>query len=188
VKKLLVGLAALGALVAVLVLASTGFAGGSDSAAQAQYGGPSEDPFVVGGGQLGPGTFPGGFQILSRDFSVDAHVEKKGQTVTGLFISGRNGISSSQTNVTCVAIDGNQAAVGGVESTTGVGRLVFLIDNGPPSSAVRDQSSPIFTDPLDSPNWPIGFPTVCPAPNSGFNQEGYLDVHSGDIVISEGND
>ena len=151
-------------------------------------GGPSDDPFVVGGGRLGPGTFPGGFTILSRDFSVDAHVEKKGQKVTGLFISGRNGISSSQTNVTCVAIDGNQAAVGGVESTTGVGRLVFLIDNGPPSSAVRDRSSAIFTDPLDNPNWPIGFPTVCPSPSSGFNQEGYLDVHSGDIVISEGTD
>jgi len=176
--------AMLGAMLAIL--SGTGAAGQSVSAAQ--YGGPADDPFVAGGGQLGPGTFPGGFTIASRDFSVDAHVEKKGREVTGLFISGRNGISSSQTNVTCVAIDGNQAAVGGVESTTGVGRLVFLIDNGPPSSAVRDQSSPIFTDPLDSPNWPIGFPTVCPAPNSGFNQEGHLDVHSGDIVISEGTD
>lgn len=173
-------------LLVVAAAASLAASGAAYSSLAA--GGPSDDPFVVGGGRLGPGTFPGGFTIPSRDFSVDAHVEKKGLKVTGLFISGRNGISSSQTNVTCVAIDGNQAAVGGVESLTGVGRVVFVIDNGPPSSAVRDQLSPIFTDPVDSPNWPIGFPLVCPTPNSGFNQEGYLDVHSGDIVISEGSD
>ena len=176
-KKVLVVLAVLGALV-----------GSGAAYSSLASGGPSEDPFVVGGGRLGPGTFPGGFTILSRDFSVDAHVEKKGQKVTGLFITGRNGISGSQTNVTCVSIDGNQAVVGGVDSATGIGRVVFLIDNGPPSSAVRDQSSPNFVDPVDSPNWPFGFPYVCPTPNSGFNQEGYLDVHSGDIVISEGND
>jgi hypothetical protein len=167
---------------AVAALAASGAAYSSLAA-----GGPSDDPFVVGGGRLGPGTFPGGFTILSRDFSVDAHVEKKGQKVTGLFSTGRNGISSSQTNVTCVSIDGNQAVVGGVDNF-GSGRVVFLIDNGPPSRAVRDQSSPNFVDPVDSPNWPIGFPYVCPAPNSGFNQQGYLDVHSGDIVISDGDD
>ena len=189
--RALVGLLVLAGSIVMLGLTATGFAGGSDSAAQAQYGGqggPSDDPFVGGGGQIGPGTFPGGFSIPSRDFSVDAHLEKKGTKVTGLYISGRNGITAQQMNITCISIEGNQAVVGGIDVGTGIGRVNFLIDNGPPSSPVRDQLSPNFTDPLDSPNWPSGFPFVCPTPSGGFNQEGYLDVHSGDIVISDGSD
>jgi hypothetical protein len=84
----------------LVVAAAAALAASGAAYSSLAAGGPSDDPFVVGGGQLGPGTFPGGFVIPSRDFSVDAHVEKKGQKITGLFITGRNGLSSSQTIVT----------------------------------------------------------------------------------------
>jgi hypothetical protein len=150
--------------------------------------GRPDDPFVAGGGRLGPGTFPSGFTIPARDFSVDAHVKKQGENVYGFLTTGRNGIGSVQTDVTCVSIDGNRAVVGGIKRTTGGGRVVFLIDNGPPSSTVRDQSSAWFVDPLDAEGWPDGFPYVCPTPDSAINGTGYLDIHSGDIVVSAGSD
>jgi hypothetical protein len=92
---------------AVAVLAALAAAGAAYPSAGA--GGPSEDPFVAGGGRIGPGTFPGGFQLTNpRDFSVDAHLDKKGQKVSGIFLSGQNGVSSTQTNVTCISIEGTE--------------------------------------------------------------------------------
>jgi len=149
-------------------------------------GGPANGPFVAGGGEIGPGTFPDGFELkVPRDFGLDA--QKTGARVTGIFNSGQNGVSSTGTDVTCVAIEGNRAAVGGVDTADPtLGRVRFLIDNGPPGSAIRDQLSPTFTAAVSDPSWPTGFPYVCPKPSSGLNDAGYLDVHSGDIVVSNG--
>ena len=151
--------------------------------------GVTDQTFVSGGGRFGPGTFPSGFTIAQpRDFSVDAHVDKKGAKVTGVFYYGNNSGPSliADGNVTCVSIEGNRSAVGGVVSSgafAGYGFVVFLTDNGTPASAMRDQSSPVFLDVLASTDWPAGFPTVCPTPSSGYNTIGYLDIHSGDVIV-----
>jgi len=186
VKKVLLVLAALGALV-----------GSGAAYSSLAAGGPSEDPFVVGGGRFGPGCF----DVLTttcfvnpRDLSVDAHLEKKGTKVTGIAWYGNNdGGLRIRVDVTCVSIVGNRAAVGGIirESTggglDGYGALIFLIDNGSPGQPTRDRSSPLFNGPL-GPAWPEGFPYTCPAPDSSLNNVGFQAVHSGDIVISEGSD
>jgi len=186
VTKVLLVLAALGTLVA---------SGAAYSSLAA--GGPSEDPFVVGGGRFGPGCFdvPTSFCFANpRDLSVDAHLEKKGTKVTGVAYYGNNaGVLRNRIDVTCVSIVGNEAAIGGIiresvsPETVGFGALIFLKDEGSPGLTTRDRSSPLFIDAL-GPAWPEGFPYMCPAPNSPINNIGYQNIHSGDIVISDGND
>jgi len=177
---------------AIAALAASGAAYSSLAA-----GGPSDDPFVAGGGRLGPGCF----DVLTtfcfatpRDLSVDAHLEKKGTKVTGIAWYGNNdGGLRIRMDVTCVSIVGNRAAIGGIiresgsAETVGFGALIFLIDNGSPGQPTRDRSSPLFNDAL-GPAWPDGFPYTCPSPSSPVNNVGFQALHSGDIVISDGND
>jgi hypothetical protein len=179
-------------IAAAAALAASGAAYSSLAA-----GGPSEDPFVVGGGRFGPGCF----DVLTtfcfanpRDLSVDADLEKKGTKVTGVINYGNNdGVLRNRVDVTCVSIVGNRAAIGGIiresgsAETVGFGALIFLISNGSPGQPTRDRSSPLFIDAL-GPAWPEGFPYTCPAPNSPINNIGFQALHSGDIVISDGND
>jgi hypothetical protein len=148
---------------------------------------------VYGGGQFGPGTFPNGNLTFAnpRDFSVDAH--KIGTLVTGHVYYGRNGgLLLLGVDVKCLAVKGNTAAIGGIVRETGDGQdvghgfVMFLKDNGSPNSPTRDQSSAAFVDPLEVPGWPAGFPYVCPAPDGPFNTVGWLDVHSGDVVVRGG--
>jgi hypothetical protein len=148
---------------------------------------------VYGGGQFGPGTFPGTGLTFDnpRDISLDAH--KIGGVAGGHVYYGRNGGALLLgVDVKCLAVKGNQAAIGGIVRETGDGQgvgngfVMFLVDNGSPHSLTRDQSSAAFIDPLSASEWPAGFPYVCPAPDGLFNEPGYLDLHSGDVVVSGG--
>jgi hypothetical protein len=145
---------------------------------------------VYGGGRFGPGTFPNGTLTFAqpRDLSVDAH--KAAGVVSGHVYYGRNaGVLLLGVDVKCLIVKGNTAAIGGVVTESGDpegvgwGFVTFLKDNGSPLSKTRDQSSAAFIDPLSASEWPAGFPYVCPAPDGPFNQPGYLDVHSGDVVV-----
>jgi len=145
---------------------------------------------VYGGGRFGPGTFSSGGLTFAnpRDFSVDARKTSAG--VNGHVDYGVNaGVLLLDVDVTCLDVRGNTAAIGGIvrksgdAEVVGDGFVMFLADNGPPTSAARDRSSAAFIDPLSAPEWPSGFPRVCPAANGPFNAPGYLDVHSGDIVV-----
>jgi hypothetical protein len=149
---------------------------------------------VYGGGELGPGTFSNGNFTIARprDLSVDAH--RIGPVVKGHVYYGVNetGVLMLGGDVKCLAVSGNRAAVGGVirESTDpasiGYGFVIFLTDNGSPASPTRDRSSAALVDPLSASGWPAGFPRVCPAPDGPFNAVGWLDVHSGDVVVQGG--
>jgi hypothetical protein len=61
-------------------------------------------------------------------------------------------------------------------------------DNGTPGQPTRDRSSPLFNGPLGDTGWPAGFPYTCPAPDSPINTVGFQALHSGDVVISAGQD
>lgn len=186
-NKALVALAVIGALI-----------GSGAAYSSATSGGPSDDPFVVGGGRFGPGCFDVQTSFCfanPRDLSIDAHLEKQGTKVSGVGQYGNNDSTFGiRFDVTCVSVSGNGAAVGGVVRSSsdptfvGYGALIFLRDNGPPGQATRDRSSPLFLDALASTDWPAGFPYTCPAPDSTFNTIGFLPVHSGDIVVSPGSD
>jgi len=187
VKKVLLVLVVLGAL------AASGVAYSSLAS-----GGPSDDPFVAGGGRFGPGCFDVNTSFCfanPRDLSVDAHLEKKGTKVTGILHYGNNaGVLRNRVDVTCVSIVGNRAAVGGIirdsasTETIEYGAVMFLQDLGSPGTSTRDRSSPFFFDVLTSPSWPAGFPYTCPAPDSPLNTVGFQAVHSGDVIISAGKD
>jgi len=78
-------------------------------------GGPSPDPFVVVGGHIVPPSTTG-FNIGPRDFSVDAHVEKKGTKTYGILRYGNNENANESRrlgDVLCINIQGNRAVVGG---------------------------------------------------------------------------
>lgn len=186
-KKVLVVLALIGALI------GSGAAYSSLSA-----GGPSDEPFVVGGGRFGPGCFDlnQAFCFAApRDLSVDAHLEKNGTKVTGVVYYGNNdGAQRVRIDVTCLAVDGNRAAIGGIvrdhssPEFVGGSALLFLRDNGQPGLASRDRSSPLFVDVPTSTGWPAGFPYTCPAPDSTINNIGFQALHSGDVAVSAGID
>jgi hypothetical protein len=186
-KKALVLLAVIGALI-----------GSGAAYSSLSEGGPSDDPFVVGGGRFGPGCFDLNQSFCfpaPRDLSVDAHLEKDGTKVSGVVYYGNNdGVQRVRIDVTCLAVAGNRAAIGGIvrdhssPEFVGWGALLFLIDNGQPGLPSRDRSSPLFVDSLTSTGWPAGFPYTCPAPDSTINNIGFQALHSGDIVVSAGTD
>src|SRR5262245_44902834 len=75
---------------------------------------------VYGVGQFGPGTFPDGNLVFDnpRDFSLDAH--KLGGVAGGHVYYGRNGGALLLgVDVKCLAVKGNQAAIGGIVRETG---------------------------------------------------------------------
>jgi hypothetical protein len=147
---------------------------------------------VYGGGQFGPGCFSNGtFCTLNpRNFAVDAHAQGDGSEATGNSNYGTPGLAESYRSVTCVRVEGNKAAIGGVVTSgddTGAGYVEYFVDRGGPGLGDRDLSSPSFIDPLDSPNWPAGFPSVCPSPTTGFpaGPPIYREVDEGDVVVQD---
>jgi hypothetical protein len=184
------------------VLAMLGVVGaliGAGAAYSSQSaGGPPDDPFVAGGGRFGPGCFDLNQSFcfaLPRDLSVDAHLEKDGTKVTGVVYYGNNdGVQRVRVDVTCLAVVGNRAAIGGIvrdhssPEFVGFGALLFLRDVGQPGRPSRDRSSPLFVDTLTSPDWPAGFPYTCPGPDSTINNIGFQVIHSGDVIVFAGTD
>ena len=167
-------------------------------------GGPSPDPFVVGGGGFGPGTTTTGQVFgVARDFSVDSHVEKKGLKTYGILRYGNNlnsAVGGFLVDVSCVNIQGNRASVGGTVhgSDPPQGWVMFFVDTGGPTGP-KDQASPAQLEYLDPtlqaegfPGWPAGFPNTgaCPSPTEGPGATaygtGFLDLDRGDVIVSAG--
>jgi hypothetical protein len=160
-------------------------------------GGPNEQlaaqDRLYGGGGTDPGCFVpdiGFCRTVPIDFSIDAHATTTGQAAHGDFMN-LNGHSQ----VTCIAVDGNNAVVGGV-SVSGpdpsrIGWLfaTFYVDRGTPDSGQRDLVSPNYGGPADPSGWPPGFPYVCPSPDTGVPEFGlirsFIPISRGDIVIQD---
>jgi hypothetical protein len=180
-------------LVVLAVIAA--LAGGA--AAALSDGGPnaqlvSQDR-LYGGGGTDPGCFVpdiGFCRIGSTDFSVDAHATGSGHAAYGDLLFGANHIQ-----VTCLAVDGSKAAVGGIivssanSAINGYLGLFFFVDGGPPNAHL-DQVSPFYNGPADPSGWSAGFPYVCPSPVTGDPALGifasYIPVVRGDIVVQDG--
>jgi len=147
---------------------------------------------LYGGGQFGPGCFSNSTLCFARprNFAVDAHAEGNGSEAIGNSTYGTPGAGESYRSVTCLRVEGNAAAVGGVVTSganAGFGYVQYFVDRGGPGLGDRDLASPSFTDTLDASGWPAGFPAVCPSPTTGFpgGEPSYLEVHSGDVVVQD---
>ena len=161
-------------------------------------GGPSPNPFVVGGGRITPPSTTG-FDIGVRDFSIDAHVGE--DRTFGILRYGKNDNATESTrmgDVRCVRIQGNKAVVGGTTRGTNPaeGWAMFFVDNGTPGGP-KDQASYIQVEALDPslqapgfPGWPRGFPYVCPSLTTGPGVDaygsGFLSLDAGDVIVSAG--
>jgi hypothetical protein len=152
---------------------------------------PAGQDRVYGGGKAGPplDCFPESFCISqTRDFSLDVHATPAGQALIGDLSDSRPAGPIDRAEVTCVIVDGDKAAVGGLIRSGAAGLIglpfiAYLVDNGPPSSPVDDlYSRPFILTPGETfPGEPADFPKTCPASADSFF--GYLDVHGGDIRI-----
>lgn len=170
--------------------AFAGFSGG---------GGPSHDPFVVGGGRITPPSSTG-LDLGIRDFSIDAHARQDARTF-GILRYGRDTDATESTrlgDVRCLRTQGNRGVVGGTTrgSDPTEGWAMFFVDNGTPGG-VADQVSYLQVEPLDPslqsqgfPGWPKGFPYTCPSPTSGPGVDayggGFLSLDAGDVIVSSG--
>jgi hypothetical protein len=142
---------------------------------------------LYGGGQFGPGCFSNSTLCFanSRNFSVDAHAEGGGVDAVGNFNYGAPGSALDDSDrVTCLQIEGNRAAIGGI-TDDGLGFVWYAVDRGGPANGDRDLASPEYIDNLNAAVWPVGFPNVCPSPVTGAQglEPIYQEVHYGDIVV-----
>ena len=147
---------------------------------------------LYGGGQFGPGCFSNSTVCfeLPRNFAVDAHAQNDGSEAVGNSTYGSPAGAESYRKVTCLRVEGNKAAVGGVITSgadAGGGWVEYFVDRGGPAFGDRDLASPEYVDPLDSPHWPAGFPGTCPSPTTGFpaGQPVFSTIDEGDIVVQD---
>jgi len=149
---------------------------------------------VWGGGGTEPGCFVpdiGFCRPSPTNFAIDAHATGTGQAAYG----DRVGFNAHD-QITCLAVDGQNAVVGGIITAAPaqpsvVGDLIaeFYVDNGTLESG-GDLISPLYifdpnTDPL-----PPGFPNVCPSPDTGAPAFGmvrsFIPISRGDIIVQDG--
>ena len=126
-----------------------------------------------------------------RNFAVDAHAESDGSEAVG---NSAYGGETSRT-VTCENVDGNKAAIGGVivadpddPSIVGFGYVQYFVDRGTTSltSPQHDYMSLLNIDPLAAPEWPSGFPYVCPpAGGSPTLPAAYFEMNGGDVTVHD---
>jgi len=149
---------------------------------------------VYGGGQFGPGCFTTTLCFANaRNFAVDAHAQGDGSDAVGNTTYGAPGATFQQDrSVTCVRVDGNRAAIGGIVesgSDAGAWYVQYFVDRGGPSAALgsRDLASPSFQDAAGASSWPAGFPYACPSPTTGFPgaEPVYLGIDEGDVVVQD---
>jgi hypothetical protein len=161
-------------------------------------GGPNEQlaaqDRLYGGGGTDPGCFVPDIDFCRTgftNFSIDAHATATGHAADGDHVSA---VGNSQ--VTCLAVRGNNGVVGGVSVTSPgdpskVGWLfaLFFVDRGTPDSGQLDLISPRWSGPADPSGWPPGFPYVCPSPDTGAPEFGlirsFIPISRGDIVIQD---
>jgi hypothetical protein len=147
---------------------------------------------LYGGGGTDPGCFVpdiGFCRPIATNFAVDAHASADGQAAHGDLAGG------ASREVTCLAVDGDNAAVGGIitasstsPSSVGMWFAQFYVDGGT-INVGGDLVSPFYVGPPDASGWPAGFPYVCPSPDTGAPDFGlfrsFLPISRGDIVIQD---
>jgi hypothetical protein len=146
---------------------------------------------VWGGGQFGPGCDPatGTWCInVPRNLAVDAHAESDGGGAAG---NSTYALSTSR-SVTCLNVEGNSAAIGGVieaGALVGWGYIEYFVDRGTSdlASPQHDLASLSGIGPLTDPAWPVGFPYVCPPATgaAGVFAPVYFEMDRGDIVVQD---
>jgi ABC-type branched-subunit amino acid transport system substrate-binding protein len=175
-------------LLPVLGLAALAIAGFAYSS-----GGPNEQLVhqdrLYGGGGTEPGCFVPDIQFcrsVPTNIAIDAQATQDGNAAAGDYV---NAVGHNQ--VTCLAVHGHNAAVGGIiVAGANVGALfaAFYVDNGPPGSGA-DLVSPNYVDSPDPAKWPPGFPYVCPSPDTGAPAFGlfrsFIPLSRGDIVVQD---
>jgi hypothetical protein len=139
---------------------------------------------VYGGGNVGPGHCTDGATPFCsnalREFSLLA-IHDPNEDVTYGTLSGGNG---SVVRVTCIAVSGNVAELGGVmtqnpdPSLVGDSSWTFFRDSGPTGADPRDGISPTFFAP------PPAKPTCSSsdAASDAFG-DGFFPLTNGDIAI-----
>jgi hypothetical protein len=154
---------------------------------------------VYGGGQTDPGCFEPDINFcrpLPFNFAIDAHATGTGQAAYGDFTNGAPGFRDVRDQVTCLAVHGHNAVVGGFATSSSDPSVVgwffaqYYVDRGTPSFGDRDLESPVWTGPSNPSDWPAGFPYVCPSPDESSTQFGlirsFLPITHGDIVVQDG--
>lgn len=148
---------------------------------------------VYGGGQVGAGCYLPDFGICfdtPRYFSVDSHAESDGRRAVGNSNYGIPDVRDGGRNITCLAVEGNKALIGGVIESgpnSGFWYAQFFVDNGMPGTGSRDLASPTIFDPAGASTWPARFPNVCPSPITGWPgfAPTYRPVDQGDVVVQD---
>ena len=149
---------------------------------------------LYGGGGTDPGCFVpdiGFCRTSPTNFAIDAHATGTSQAAYGDLVGG-----GSAKQITCLAVDGHNAVVGGIitaapAAPNTVGELFaqFFTDNGTVAFG-GDAVSPLYVGPADPTQWPPGFPNRCPSPDTGAPDLGlfpsFLPIVRGDIVIQDG--
>jgi hypothetical protein len=140
---------------------------------------------VYGGGQ-----FTSSFDGSVRNFAIDAHAQ--GGVAYGNIEYGST-LHFGNAQVTCLKVVGNTAAVGAIITEAdrpdiiGWAILWVVQDNGNILSATPDAATFQVFGPLGDPDWPAGFPYVCPSPDTATSFFGlsYMPLNAGDFVVQD---
>jgi hypothetical protein len=122
-----------------------------------------------------------------RNVAVDAHAAGDGSGAAGNSAYA----SSPSRSVTCLNVQGDKAAIGGVLTSgdnVGFGYVQYFVDQGTTSltSPQHDLGSLSLIAPLDDPSFPAGFPTVCPpAGGSQALPAFYFELDGGDLTVQD---
>lgn len=167
----------------VAVAAGVGLAGPSARPQDSLYGGGRH----AGGGACTDGTIPF-CPPNSREFSVDAHANAAGRGASGTLEYGvpETGNVLVSGDVTCLAVDGDRAVIGGRVNegpSTGSGFTMQFEDRGRPGSATRDRVSPVFL--LAPEEEPPGFPRTCPPFDDDVGDVGFFSQTYGDVAVDD---
>jgi hypothetical protein len=145
---------------------------------------------VYGGGRIPVGSCTdGSTQFCSgvtREFSILAVSDPQEDVTYGTVTIGNleHGGPVYVVHVTCLAVDGNLAEIGGIVQYSGdpteIGDAfhVFVRDSGQPGTAARDGVSPLFVDP------PQGKPTCRDLSSDAFGY-GYFSLAYGDVAVED---
>ena len=181
--------------IAVVLVAVAGTLGGASLAYSTD--GPNaklvHQDRIYGGGGTEPGCYLPDINFCRpgpTDFAIDAHATGNGHAAYGDVV-----FLTRHEQVTCVAVAGSNAVVGGIfvsdpdPSRVGWLFVQFFVDNGTFAFG-GDFASPQYIGPAEpSSGWPRGFPYVCPSPDTGAPDFGmirsFLPISRGDIVIQD---
>jgi hypothetical protein len=178
-KHLLLAVAA--ALVVLAAGATFAFAGSGNENGPVQA-------RVYGGGRIPVGSCTDGSTVfcsgVTREFSVLAVSDPQEDVTYGTVTIGNveHGGPVYVVHVTCLAVAGNLAEIGGVvvdsadPAEVGDTLHVFVRDSGEPGAAARDGVSPLFVDP------PQGRPTCRDLSSDAFGY-GYFPLAYGDVAV-----